>query len=385
MNIILYFQAPVKRSDRSKLDGAYDIARRLGWVLQTIDLFPTAQRIEELTTFWKPLGIIVETDGWEAPIDPRLFTKTPTVFLDLPAEQRTRTRFSVCQNSFETGLFAGRELLVSGRDSFAYIPFHEPRHWCDERRKGLERALSLNGKRCAVFDYGKNPVGRANYRQMLLRFLQDQPLPCACLAANDETATIVCAIASLAGLRIPEDLSILGIDNDEQICEASRPSLSSVALDFRKGGELAALLLSAILRDGAKAIPVHHLTFGPTAIIRRQSTRLVRTEEDAKVLEALELIRREACNGLTAEAVMKTFPCSRPVVARRFKQATGHTILEEIHAVQLERVKTLLKDPHRQLKSISDFCGFKNPNSLRKFFLKETGMTMSAWRSNVLD
>ena len=65
----------------------------------------------------------------------------------------------------------------------------------------------------------------------------------------------------------------------------------------------------------------------------------------------------------------------------RFRKATGHTILEEIHAIQLERVKQLLKDSRLQLKSISDFCGFSHPNSLRKFFRRETGMTLGAWRS----
>jgi AraC-like DNA-binding protein len=68
----------------------------------------------------------------------------------------------------------------------------------------------------------------------------------------------------------------------------------------------------------------------------------------------------------------------------RFRRATGHSILDEIHAVQLERVKELLSDPLMQLKSISDFCGFTNPNSLRKFFLRETGMTMSQWREENL-
>ena len=66
----------------------------------------------------------------------------------------------------------------------------------------------------------------------------------------------------------------------------------------------------------------------------------------------------------------------------RFRKATGHSILEEIHAVQLERVKQLLKDSGLQLKSISDFCGFTHPNSLRKFFLRETGMTLGAWRTD---
>ena len=65
----------------------------------------------------------------------------------------------------------------------------------------------------------------------------------------------------------------------------------------------------------------------------------------------------------------------------RFRQATGHSILEEIHRIQLERAKQILTESGRQIKSISDFCGFRNPNSLRKFFKRETGMTLSEWKN----
>ena len=92
-------------------------------------------------------------------------------------------------------------------------------------------------------------------------------------------------------------------------------------------------------------------------------------------------VRREARNGLQAARVARIFPCSRRQADNRFRHATGRSILEEIHAVQLEHAKQLLRDTSVQLKSISDFCGFTNPNSLRKFFLKATGKTMTAWRN----
>ena len=95
----------------------------------------------------------------------------------------------------------------------------------------------------------------------------------------------------------------------------------------------------------------------------------------------LRRICREACNGLDAARVAALFPCSRRQAGNRFRRATGRSILEEIHAVQLERAMQLLRDTTVQLKAISDFCGFTNPNSLRKFFLRETGMTMSAYRA----
>ena len=121
-------------------------------------------------------------------------------------------------------------------------------------------------------------------------------------------------------------------------------------------------------------------SFGPLRIVRRATTRLL-SRYDRHVSNALELIRNEACSGLTADKVARRFPYSRRLADIRFRQATGHSILEEIHNVQLERAKQILLESDRQIKSISDFCGFQNPNSLRKFFKRETGMTLSEWKN----
>lgn len=380
MKVILYFQSPIKRSDPGKLEGARDIAKRMGWHVQSVEAMPTKQLLGELKSFWNPIGVIVDTDGWKDELRLQDFKDYPTVFLDLVPSKGNDRYFTICLDSESIGMCAAKELLVSGRDNFAYIPFYENRHWSEVRGEGFRKALAMNGKTCHVFAASDAKPDSVAYRQSLTRFLLDLPRPCAVFAANDETAERVMTTASLAGLNVPDDLSVLGVDNYEPICEATSPTLSSIELDFRRCGELAVLMMEAVLRDGKDYEGDRRQAFGMSQVVRRASTRIARGATDREVQAALDLIRREACNGLQAETVMKTFACSRPIAAQRFKSATGHTILQEIHAVRLARAKTLLKDPNRLLKSISDFCGFKDPNSLRKFFLKETGMTMSEWR-----
>ena len=123
-------------------------------------------------------------------------------------------------------------------------------------------------------------------------------------------------------------------------------------------------------------------TFGPLRIVRRASSQILK-RNDPHVTAALDLIRREACTGLSAKRVAALFPCSRRMADIRFANATGRTILAEIHAAQLERAKQLLADGNMPLKAISDFCGFTHENSLRKFFRKQTGTTMSSWRKRM--
>ena len=101
---------------------------------------------------------------------------------------------------------------------------------------------------------------------------------------------------------------------------------------------------------------------------------------DSSVAAALDTIRRKACEGLKAADVVRSFRCPRRQAEIRFRRATGHSILEEIHIARLARAKELLENSDMQLEAVAGFCGFETPNALRKFFLAQTGMTMSAWR-----
>lgn len=376
MKTILYFQSPAKTSAPAKFAGVRDIAEKAGMHVQVLEETPTRRHVTELVDFWHPIGAIVESSTDLKGFGPDTFGDLPTVFFNAATALPSRA-LAVSHDQGETGRLAARELMSTGCRNFAWIPFRTKTHWSDARGAAYAAALRLNGFTCSNFESkGKDKLARL---KSLRAFLSALPRPCAVFAANDITAEEALSAAALEGLRVPDDLSVLGVDNFEPICEHANPTLSSIEPDFRRGGNLAALLLIAAARDGAKFTGERQLSFGPMRIVRRASTRQL-GRPDKSVTAALDLIRREACNGLTAARVAEVFPCSRRLADARFRAATGHSVLEEIHAVQLDRVKQLLADPHRMLKSISDFCGFTHPNSLRKFFRRETGMTLTAWR-----
>ena len=231
------------------------------------------------------------------------------------------------------------ELLMTRFDTFAYLPHAEPHHWCTVRQKAFIAALKLNGKRCRVF--APQAVGDATKRQHELRlFLRGLPKPCALFAANDQTAAEAITAARFEEIAIPEALAVLGVDNYEPICEHTVPTLSSIEPDFRRGGNLAALMLLARFRAKEGYQGKRHHSFGPFRIVRRASTRLL-VQTDKSVLEALDFIRREACNGLTAARVARLFPCSR----RQADIVSGnhrHSILDE-STPSSSRAKQLLK------------------------------------------
>ena len=379
MPLIFFLKSPSSNGAAEReLVGARDIASKLGWNIRDFDL--SSAQLPRLLEFWKPAGVIIECGEVKRPVDTRPFGKTPVVFIDHDPLTLARGGFNVLQDSVSTGEAAARELMLTDYRNFAFVPFAGKWWWNDERARGFADALTLNGFSCRVFSTRHADPNGHGYLRDLRKFLAGLPKPCAVFAANDKEAEFVLFEAKALGRSIPGDLAVVGVDDYEPVCEHTMPKLSSIRPDLYRCGELSVLMLAAILRDGKRYRGSHVRRYAAACVVRRESSRVFKTQPDRETQAALDLIRREACNGLKAETIINAYSCSRGPAARRFRAATGHSIQEEIHAVQLARIQALLADPGQQLKALAGFCGFSNQNSLRKFFLRETGMTLSAWR-----
>lgn len=381
MNLILFFTSNAKtNAPTEKLLGVKDIAEKFNWHVQTAEMPSSEKVLAQLIDFWHPIGIIMECGELSNRTMPRHRT-IPTVFIDQDPALLPRKSFCVIHDSYEAGQTAARHLMMTGHDNFAFIPFPQSNcPWSDDRRRGFVDALALNGHKCRIMESHAASVESPAFLNELREFVRSLPRACAILVANDRPAETVLIQAKAIGLKIPSDLAVLGVDDCTSICDHTVPTLSSVKPDFRRGGALAAMMLAAILRDGRSYRGNHVRKYGTIGIVKRASTHPTQVHLDSETEAALEYIRINATEGLKAETVMKRYTCSRTLAAIKFRKATGHSILEEIHATQLDRIKALLADPKLPLKTISAFCGFNSANSLRKFFHRETGMTMTAWR-----
>ena len=379
MKPILYFQPTAKTSAPEKLAGVRDIMVRRGHPVQVIEEFPTVRLVRELWEFWHPLGAIVDCGGEYNDIDARIFAGHHVVFIGHNPDTLPSNCLLVNNDQAETARTAARELLSTGYANFAFIHVPERKNWSELRERGFSEALALNGKKCAIFAPQPAKADSVRWMSSLRKFISALTRPCAVFAANDKTAERVLTAAALEGMSVPSDIAVIGVDNFIPICEHTTPQLSSIESDFRRGGNLAAMMLLGAVMANGRWRGSRTQTFGPLRVVRRASSRVLYATDKA-VSAALDMIREKACSGLTAGRVAALFPCSRRMADIRFRNATGHSILDEIHAAQLERAKQLLANENLPLKAISDFCGFGHPNSLRKFFRKETGMSMSDWR-----
>ena len=364
MPMVLYFLSNGKVSTRQKLEGVYASGRRFGWDVQVIEPGATERKAMELVRFWEPDGVIVECGSEQNHFAPRIFGKTPVVFLDRNPKTLDGVAFCVTHDSAATARIAARELLSLRQSAFAYVPWPEQRFWSDEREAGFAAALRLNGHGYARFGGKARSSNIRALQKELGTWLTNLPKPVGVFAANDVMAAHVAAAAARSGLNIPESIALVGVDNNELLCENTKPTLSSVMPDFKAAGEKAAALLAQIMAN-PKCHPTTE-TFGPLKLVRRASSNHSK-HVDHEVLAALDLIRREACNGLRARDVFVSFTCTRRMAEIRFRAATGKSPLEAIQEIRRAKAEELLKDPTRDRNAIANLCGYSSANALANF------------------
>jgi LacI family transcriptional regulator len=210
-----------------------------------------------------------------------------------------------------------------------------------------------------------------------VKWVAQLPKGTAVLAANDRYAWHAVDACRVAGLRVPDDVAVLGVDNDQLIVNLVRPALSSMELPgFRIGIEAARLL--AELMDGAKQ-PAKPRLFAPTGIVSRASTDILAIE-DASVVEAVRFIRHNASRPISVDDVVEAVALSRRNLERRFRSMRGRSILEEIRQAHLERAKQLLRETTLEMPAVARECGMSSAVRFSTMFHAAEGMPPTAFR-----
>ena len=384
MDTILFFHTSHRQAWRKELAGAYRFARTRRWRVQVVDPPEggVAPQVRRLAEFWNAVGCIAECSGRGGErLRPALFGRIPTVYLGADPAWLPPEASYVSPSPEGVGALAARELLKAGFRSFAFVsaasgaPF-----WSRDRESEFADAVRMHGHAFASFRprAEKSQAEVEDRAAMLGAWLKALPKPCGLLAENDYAAAEVLDFARRLRIRVPSSLSVIGADNDTELCENARPALTSVALDFESAGHRASEILDAITRD--PSAPPMRETYPVLGLVRRGSTP-AGSGAPPRILDALAFIRDKACDGIRATDVAARFRGSRRLAEIEFRRATGRAIYEEIERVRFERVELLLRDRSRSLGAIATLCGWRTEGALRAAFLKRHGMSMSAWRA----
>ncbi len=376
---ILYLDAePGGRIQAASLAGIRRYAQSLRW--NVVDVPPADSRrpanISVLLTAHHPVaGCVVDGSGGRRDLPPRLFGEVPVVYMHTEPSLYGGRGMRVGYDDAAIAEAAFRELSAGLPAAFAVVPFASPsgrRGWSLRRERAFAELAAKSGKPFFSLPGKREPKEQRETR--LVRWLASLPRHTAIFAVGDMAAIEIAAAVKLCRRSIPRELTLLGVNNDPTHCEASHPTLSSIQIDHELAGYLAAKAIGE--RDG---IVNNTIYVRPLLAVRRESTGGSGRREPF-VQEAVEIIRREACDGLTVAALVKRFRCSRPLFDLRFREAVGHSALKEILHVRLEKVFTLLSRTDTPIGAIADFCGFGSNIALHRLFWRRTGMSMSEWR-----
>ena len=378
METILFITDLHSGSRIPELAGVRETCSQMELHVEEIEVSRLECPLDKAIEYWKPAGCILEGSSNRLP-ESSAYAAIPVVHLD-PCDSIAAApdAFTVTNDSKQIADLALTELAKSECVHFAFIGWTRRVGWSYRRERRFCTRLDALGRTYSVLRDPWTFGNKADFATRLRPFLARLPRPCGIFAANDDIAAAVLTLCRMDAIRVPGDMFVVGVDDNPSVCDNLSPSLSSVRPDFAGGGRMSMQLLARRMEN--KKLPPEKLVYAPLGLTTRLSTRRF-AAHSKRVLAALDRIRREACSGLKAADIVKTFGTSERLAEMEFKAVTGRRMTEEITDVRFEKVIDLLSRPAQSIASIANLCGWGSDIYLKRLFKRRTGMTMREWRT----
>lgn len=368
---ILVMISSLESANRRKLAGILSYARkRSNWEVRVSDTIGD-RRVREQLRRWRPDATIVcEANTF----DGMLFKSDgPVIIFDAPssryAKHFRRLCFIQCDNRAISEA-AAQHLLGAGFTAFAFLAPHSNvrENWSTPRGQFFKEAVLRSG--ASFLGCLRMPCMKA-----ISRF----PRHTAIFAANDSVAQLVMSQCRVAGIRVPDDLAFVGVDNDEIICDNTEPPLSSVEPDFFHAGFLAAHTIADML-EGSQT--PRSLNYGAKRIIARESSRFPADVADSRVRKAIKYIRQNALAPIAVPDVARTMCLCRRMAELAFRQEFNMSIAEILRNARIEKLKQLLCETTDPIETICLRMPYSSVAHVKHLFKRMVGTTMSKWRAS---
>jgi LacI family transcriptional regulator len=293
---------------------------------------------------------------------------------------------NVVTDSARIGQMAAEHLLACGFKRFAFCGCRVSREenvpWSELRNESFTARIRQAGLPCEHFPVPPH-TGKMSWlreRDLMAGWLQSLPKPVGLMAANDDRATQVIEACKVAGIAVPSEIGIVGVDNDDVICGLSDPPLSSVAVNFDRAGYESAFALDGLM-NGRGIVP-ERIVVDPTHIVIRRSTDVVAVE-DRSLARALRYIRGASCREeLTVAEVARHAGISRRLLEKRFRRELGYSVLDDIRRVRTDKVAQLLVETQLPVCEIADMLGFGDVQHFARYFRSVKNITPLAYRKS---
>jgi len=326
---------------------------------------------------WEGDGIIARVENRQiANALERIGLPTVDVSMGLPSSPFPR----VATDSQAVSRMAADHLIERGFRHFGYCGDMRFQ-WSILRSCFFSDYLRRQGHECSIFDGSDSPSKTDPWEREvdeIAKWLKKLPRPAGVMACDDLRAQQVIEACKQLGLMVPDEIAVIGVHNDDLLCDLCDPPLTSVIPNARRAGYEAAALLDRILR-GAKA-GTQSILLEPIGIATRQSTDAVFVT-DTVVSQAVRYMRDNACKGITVDDVLRAVPISRTAFERRFRKALNRTPHEHIFRVKIDRAKELLSTTDLPIADIAVRAGFEHVEYFSVAFKRLAGETPARYRS----
>ena len=277
---------------------------------------------------------------------------------------------------------AADHLLNLGLKHFAFVGL-KFLIWSRQRRNVFRAKISQAGYDIHIFEFksAKTSIYDNTDTQRLVEWLTKLPKPAGVMACNDDFGLKILQCCQMANISVPEELAIIGVDNDETVCDLCIPSLSSIARDAQQAGFEGARLMNMQMKS--KPVKKNNIFIDTTHIETRQSTDMLAIH-DANVKEALVFIRKNTLHNISVDDVVDTVMISRRNLDQKFILALDRTVHEEITRMRIKKICEMLQITNLSITQIAYDCGFNNLAQLGGYFLRHKGISPGKYRKPYL-
>jgi LacI family transcriptional regulator len=274
------------------------------------------------------------------------------------------------------GREGARHLMDLGHTHFGFVQVTDSEEiWARERREAF--AAAVGRRPVSVLELTWREATSDASRTKMGDWLAALPRPVGVMACSDRMALLVVARCARVGIAVPEVVSIVGVDDDPMFCAMAEVPLSSVRIDHSRIGYEASVLLERLMRG--ETPPSRPVLVAPSGVAVRASSDVFAVEDGA-VVSALKLIRQRACGAIHLRDVARHAGVSRTLLQRRFREALGRSVHEEIVRVRLEEAKRLLSETDLAIPVVAERAGIQSQAYLCRLFRSKLGTTPARYR-----
>ena len=357
-------------------------AKRL-WSLRPVD--PDSPLIIEELEQWAPQGVMVLSTQAKV-IEWCRLKSIPYISLLGGRDSLAEHRFNVSIDDLAVGRLAAEYFLHRGYRNFAFVG-NGNYAFSLERQDGFESTLRAAGSKVHDFihstpEFEEQPKPRMLYHSAMAQWLKGLPRPTALFAGNDWEALAVIQACNENGIRVPDDVAVLGANDDKLVCRLCLPRISSVKLPFSRLGQEAATMLLTATRSAKSAAEPKTLLLPPITVISRNSS-VEYNVVNPVVRQALDMMRTEIHKPFKIHHLLQHLRVSRPSLERYFKEELGETPLVTLRKLRLDRAKTLLSDTQLNNAEIAAQTGFTSNIRFVTAFKQMAGVTPGSYREDL--